>query len=224
LAFPTGKAPHPLLPRGGAHNRKNRTSLHLTESQCGMLIRASMAAWEAGRPLNRFITGAWEVGGIDKRDSVKATGDFITLAREWLRERGQPMPWVWVQEYGRNNGAHCHILLHIPPDLDPLFRSKPRQWARKLLGGVYVPSVIDTRPLRFARSCALMPDAYEAELLGRLHYMLKCAPTALEGPLDMIGNSPARWGQSGLVYGKRAAAWQGWQRSSLSRDEPKKAG
>jgi len=210
-----------LLPWGGARNRKDRKSLCLTERQAQRLIDGAMSAWGDGKPLNRFISGAWEVGGISPCDSVAATSRFITLAREWLRERGYDMPWIWVQECGSRSGAHCHILMHVPPALDPLFRSKPRQWAGKVLGGSYVPKVINTRRLLYASSSALMRSAYYAELMGRLHYMLKCTPAALEGPLGMNGASVAAWGQSGLVYGKRAAVWQGtreyaeWARDML---------
>jgi hypothetical protein len=210
-----------LLPWGGPRNSKDRASEHLTASQCQMLIDASMTAWTMGRPFNRFITGAWQVGGVEACDSVTATGAFISLAREWLRERGHPMPWVWVQEFGRIKGAHCHILLHVPPDICPLFRGKPRQWARKVIGGHYVSGVIDSRRFQFSYSTQLFPDAYRAELLGRLHYMLKCAPAALESDLGMIGASTAPWGQAGLVQGKRAAAWQGW-RSFCGQSNDKK--
>jgi len=211
--MPAGKAVKPLLPRGGARNRKDRQSLHLTGAQCRMLIGASEAALVKGWPFNRFITGAWQVGGIDARESVAATGALIALAREWMRERGYSMPWVWVQETGRIKGAHCHILLHVPPALAPLFRGKPRQWARKIIGGGYVAGVIDSRRFQFGHSIDLFPNSYEAELLGRLHYMMKCAPAEQEGVLGMTGAGHADWGQSGLVYGKRAAAWQGWRQS-----------
>jgi len=208
----TNKAGKRLLPQGGARNSKARTSLHLTEAQCRTLIGASEAAMAMGRPFNRFITGAWQRGGIAPQDSVAATGAFISLAREWMRERGHPMPWVWVQEVGRKRLAHCHILLHVPPELDPLFRGKPREWARKVIGGGYVSGVIDSRRFQFHRSIAHFAEAYHAELMGRLHYMLKCAPAALQGPLGLIGAGVVEWGRSDLVCGKRAAAWQGWGR------------
>ncbi|MDP3908232.1 MAG: hypothetical protein Q8Q53_13585 [Novosphingobium sp.] len=38
-------------------------------------------------------------------------------------------------------------------------------------------------------------------------------PAALEGRLGMIGQGPKPWGQPSLVYGKRLAIWQGWQRA-----------
>jgi hypothetical protein len=206
-----------LLPRGGAHNRADRQSQHLTQGQCERVIEASLAACAAGAPLNRFITGAWQRGGIDAKDSVRATGAFITLAREWMRAKGYPMPWVWVQECSKGSGAHCHILLHVPPVLDPLFSRQPQKWARVVLGGDYTRGVIDCRRFSYDDASGLLSDAYQGELLSRLHYMLKCAPPDAEVALDMTGASTAPWGQSGLVYGKRAAAWQRWRKSQIPK-------
>ena len=198
----------PALKRGGARNNAERQSWTLTERDCRKLIAASRAALAAGLPFNRFITCLWERGGIDRKASVRATGLFVRLAREWLGARGSAMPWVWVQEWGEVNGAHCHILLHVPQELDPLFRPMPRRWASKVLGGRYVHKVIKRDRLRFRRVTGSNPAAYEAELMGKLHYMLKCTSVALEGDLDMAGRGHVDWGQSCLIYGKRAAAWQ----------------
>jgi hypothetical protein len=203
------KQPKPLLKRGGARLRSDRSTQNLTEAQCRKIITVTNSAWAAGSPFNRFITVAWELGGIDSKASVAATGQFITMAREWLLARGHPMPWVWVREWGPKFGAHCHILLHVPPDLDPLFRSMPKRWAKKFLGGAYVAGVVQSQRLYPPTSATADPAAYEAQLLGKVHYMLKCAPAILEGKLGMIGMGEKPWGQSCRVYGKRAGVWQG---------------
>jgi hypothetical protein len=160
-------------------------------------------------PFNRFITLAWELGGIAPDRSVGATGDFIKLAREWMNERHYPMPWAGVQERGPKLGAHCHILLHVPLDVAPLFSPMPKRWARKLLGGKYFKGVVDTTKLSLADAPHALPAAYEAEVLGRVHYMLKCAPAALEGPLGMVGRGaqglgpimPGLWQARGRLAG-----------------------
>ena len=198
----------PALKRGGARNSAERQSWQLTAHDCRKLIAASREALAAGLPFNRFITCLWERGGIDRKASVRATGRFVRLAREWLSARGSAMPWVWVQEFGDVNGAHCHILLHVPPKFDPLFRPMPRRWVSRVLGGRYAPGVLQSQSLRTRPGAASNRVAYEAELMGKLHYMLKCAPAALEGDLDMAGRGHVDWGQSCLIYGKRAAAWQ----------------
>lgn len=197
------------LKRGGSRLRADRFTLQLTEAQCRMVIGASMTAWAAGLPFNRFITVAWGLGGIDPKASVAATGAFIKLARDWLHDRGHPVRWTWVQEYGPKYGAHCHLLLHVPAELEELFRPMPKRWARKVLGGVYVARVMQSQRLGMAMSAEANSAAYEAQLLGKVHYMLKCAPAALEAPLGMTGRGHKPWGQSCLVYGKRAGAWQG---------------
>ena len=200
------------LKRGGPRRKAGQRSEQLTEADCRKVLGATEAAWAVGRPLNRFITLAWELGGIDPAQSVAATGAFIKLAREWMGERGFPMPWVWVQETGPTLGAHCHALLHVPPEIAPLFRPMPRRWAHKVLGGVYFAGVVDSQRISSADACNALPAAYEAEVIGKVHYMLKCAPAALEGPLGMIGRGYRDWEQSCPVYGKRAGVWQGWKK------------
>lgn len=208
LANGTGQR---LLKRGGACNRADRASWQLTRQHCEDLLGASAAAARAGRPLNRFITVAWGKAGLAPQDSVTATGEFIRLAREWHRARGHPMPWCWVQEHGPVFRAHCHLLLHVPAELEPLFRPMPTRWAKKVLAGRYVAGVMRSERLASAYAREGLAGTYRAELLGKLHYMMKCAPAALEGPLGMTGMGYKDWGQSCPVLGKRAGTWQGWK-------------
>lgn len=203
------------LKRGGARNRASRRSWKLREGDCRKLIEASLAAWQAGMPLNRFITIAWGRGGISADQAVEATGQFIRLAREWMRARGCPMPWAWVQEGSQRFGQHAHILLHVPPHLAPLLRSMPLRWTKAILPGRYVASVLQTQRLK--RSGEVHEDAYETELLGKVHYMLKAAPIELEAVVGMPGCGPRPWGQFCLVTGKRVGVWQGWKAAACKR-------
>jgi hypothetical protein len=66
-----------MLPQGGARNRPDRLSEQLTERHCRQLIEAAGTAWAAGTPFNRFVTLAFGKSGIDARDCVVATGDWI---------------------------------------------------------------------------------------------------------------------------------------------------
>lgn len=202
-----------LLQRGGAHNRRNRESWQLSERDCRKLIGASEAAFAAGMPLNRFVTIAWGKGGICAEGSVAATGDFVRRARDWLGGHGHSMPWVWVQECGERFGQHCHMLLQVAPELDNLFRPMPLRWVKAIVPSHYETGTLQCQKLAAARSAQNNPAAYEAQLQGKLHYMLKCAPERLEGPLSMIGWGMKPWGQSCRVYGKRAGVWQGWEGS-----------
>ena len=204
-----------MLRRGGAHNRADRQSWQLTETNCRNLIEAAGIAWAAGTPFNRFATLAFGKSEIDARDCVAATGDFIKLARDWFASHGLPLPWAWVQEWGPINLAHCHILFHVPPALAPLFRGRPKVWAAKVIakyGGCYAKGTTDCPKIPFSASPDQYPDAYCAALVFKVHYMLKCAPAGLEVRLGMAGRGPKPWGQSCTVFGKRLAVWQGWQR------------
>lgn len=201
--------PSNKLKRGGARNHATRRSSQLREGDCRKLIGASLAAWGAGMPLNRFITIAWGRSGIPADEAVQATGHFVRLAREWMRVRGYSMPWAWVQEGSNRFGQHAHILLHVPPHLAPLFRAMPLRWTKGILPGNYVPGVIQTQRLKSAGSTPEV--AYGAELMGKVHYMLKCAPIELEAAMGMIGCGRKEWGQSCLVVGKRLGVWQGWK-------------
>ena len=203
---------HPARPRllkhGGARNRRDRLSTQLTEHDCRKLLTASEAAFAAGMPLNRFITIAWGKSGIDAQQSVAATGEFVKRAREWLAGHGYGMPWCWVQEHGAKFGQHCHLLLHVDQVMDDLFRTMPLRWVKDIIPHCYERKTIDSQKLSAARSAQNNPAAYEAQILGKLHYMMKTAPETLEGPLGLTGWGHKPWGQSCLVYGKRAGVWQ----------------
>ena len=196
------------LKRGGARNRADRTSWQLSERQCRLLLKRSEDAWLAGLPLNRFITLAWGKAALEGPDATKANGGFIRIAREWMRWHGHPMPWVWVQETGDIFGQHAHILLHVPPELDLLFRPMPLRWAKSLLKGAYVAGTVQSQRLGSAYTSNANPALYRAVLLGKLNYMMKCAPEPLEAKLGLAGWGHKPWGQSSKVVGKRAGAWQ----------------
>lgn len=200
--------PRPGLSRGGSRNRRERISWQLSAHDCRKLIAGADAAWDRGMPFTRFITWAWELGGIAPTETGRVTGQFIDLARDWLAARGHRLPWAWTRETGNTYGAHAHGLLSVPVELDPLFRPMPRRWAKHLLGGVYVPGVVKCESLYFRKAAFSNPDAYWAQVQGKLHYMLKCAPAELEAELGTTGWGEVPWGQRCKVQGKRAGVWQ----------------
>jgi len=200
--------PPARLKRGGARNRRDRVSWQLDERQCRKVIDRSFDAWDAGQPLTRFITLAWGWAGIDAERAVWATGEFIDRAREWMRHHGHPMPWVWVQETGDTFGQHAHILLHVPAELADLFRPMPRRWAKAILAGRYVGKTVQSQRLAGSSAIAANPARYRAALLGKLHYLLKCAPAPLEFALELHGWGNKPWAQRTRVIGKRAGVWQ----------------
>lgn len=201
------------MKRGGARNRGDRTSERLTEKHCRDLINAAEAAWQAGQPLNRFMTIHWQKGGIDARGCVIATGAFVKLASDWAARHGYRLGWLWVQEWGHGYGAHVHLLMHVPRVLNPLFRPMPLRWVKSILPGAYVKGVHKSETIRGAGSAQANPNAYWRELDGKLHYVMKAAPPELEAKLDMQGRGRKKWGRYCMVYGKRAAQAQ-WLRNA----------
>lgn len=198
----------PRLRRGGARNRADRITQQLSAHDCGKVLSGAQAAWDCGAPLTRFITLAWEHGGADPRDCVKLTGQFIAMAHDWLAARGHPMAWVWTQEAGQKYGAHAHALFHVPKELDSLFRTMPCRWAKHVLGGHYRARTVKCEALQYRAAAYTNPPLYWAKVNGKLHYMLKCAPAELEGPLGLTGWGHENWGKCCKVYGKRAGVWQ----------------
>jgi hypothetical protein len=80
----------------------------------------------------------------------------------------------------------------------------PLRWTKQLLPAAYISGVLKCQKLGFANYAL----AREAEVMGKVHYMLKCAPAALEAKLCMTGRGYTKWGKSGIVHGKRLAHWQ----------------
>lgn len=208
--------PHAFrLRRGGPHNQPHRITWQLTEHDCRKLLRASDAAWDAGAPFTRFATFAWQLGGFDPRHCAAMTARFLDLLRDWLAYRGYPLAWAWVQECGPVLGAHCHVLFHVPWELDEEFRPWPLRWVKALLGRPYTKGVLDCQSLYGRKAAYTNPEFYRATLRCKLHYMMKCAPAPLEAKLGMCDWGEKPWGQSGQTFGKRAGVWQWKGREAL---------
>lgn len=200
--------------RGGARHDRNRLSYVITERQCRDLFDAVDVASRLGRPFNRWITIAWGRNGIDSRDNRKLTGQWIKLAGDWLRRRGERLVWAYVQEASDRNGAHVHILLHVPPLFDPIWRPFPSRWITQLLGKRPQRDTLQCQRIAAGDGTMAGDAAYDAAVLGKAHYMLKAAPKALETALgvEWVGRKP--WGVPCAVYGVRLSIWQGWKRDA----------
>lgn len=197
-----------LFPRGGARRFRGEVSTSLTLRQCRSVIDGAARASAAGQPFNRFITLLWERGGLAGADATDATRAFVKLASDWMRLRGHRLCWAYVHEWGAKNGAHAHVLLHVPPDLQSAFRLMPRRWTTSILPGRYVAGVVDSIIIPGAHTPDDVSwDLYGHSLTARIHYMLKAAPLELESELGVSAWGRSRWGQSSRVFGKRAGAW-----------------
>lgn len=187
--------------RGGARNRSDRTSDGLTTKQIANLIAAaSMAGW-IGLPLNRFITIHWEAAGVPLEDMAKATGRFIALLTGWLRRRGFGTAWLWVHENGNGMGGHCHLLVHVSPDLVVDLPGAQKRWLRKITSTPYRAKAIKSQPVGGRLGLeAINPDLHVANLETVISYVVKQSVAAAVA---------ARFHQpGGRVIGKRCGTSQ----------------
>lgn len=159
--------------RGGARNKADRISEALSAARVEILFRAAWAAIRIGLPLNRHVTIHWERLGVPDRRAAKATGDFLRLVRDWLRQRGLKTSWVWVRENGQGKGSHVHIALHVPSQAPWTF-GRLRSWLERVAAGPYVVrSIMTTRIAGRADAASRSPELYEHNLSGLLGYMTK---------------------------------------------------
>lgn len=199
----------PLFPHGGARRRPGERSDTLDAQQCRALIDSAARAAQSGRSFNRFITILWERGALADADATAATRSFIKLASDWFRQHGERLCWAYVHEWGKQNGAHVHILLHVPKSLDRKFRGKPLRWTKAILPINYKKGILDTTQVIGGNA----PDDVSWDLYGhsieaRIHYMLKAAPPYLEKEVGVLGWGRANWGQTSRIFGKRLGVWQ----------------
>lgn len=173
--------------RGGARNRADRVSTEIPPARVEILLRAAEAAIRIGLPLNRHVTIHWERLGVPDAHGARATGGFLRLFRDWLRQRRLKTAWVWVRENGQGKGSHVHIALHVPPHAPWTF-SRLKAWLERIADAPYVVrSIRTTRIAGRADAAWRAPERYAHNLSGLLAYMTK-----------------QRGNQCGLIIGKRS--------------------
>jgi hypothetical protein len=145
----------------------------LTPAQTDNVTRACHYALRIGLPLNRSVTINWQAGGV--QDSVRASGRFLKLTRDWLHRRGSGFAYVWVRESGSRVGEHVHILLHVPAGLARRLSELQRRWL-KASGARLVKGLIKSRPVgrSYAASVSGVSDpCYLRNLSVALSYLCK---------------------------------------------------
>lgn len=199
-----------LLPHGGDRRTGDgeRSTLQLTENQARRIIDNVEKAANGPMPYNRFVTIAWGKSHIADLDNRKVTESWLRKAKRWARSRGYSLPYIGVQEWGKVNGAHVHLLIHIPHEYLAEYGQMKLgfNWAKKTLDGPYVRETFDARPLYPPRHETDSYELYMLNLLSTAHYIMKCSPAALEAKLDMTyyrGKNHLSWGQESRCYGKR---------------------
>lgn len=193
----------PAIPAGwgGARNRADRTSDHLTRQQCDMLMAAARRSAHMGCPFNRHWTVHYEKAGIAEHDGARFVGRLLKLAGDHARRKIGPFTAVWVRESGEGKGGHVHILMHLPARID--LRGKTRRWVR-LAGGKNTTRVSRVRPIGGSLQCADSDSEHYRHSVGKvLSYVLKGASRDVGAALGL-----ERCGERGLIVGKRCGRTQ----------------
>lgn len=211
----------PLLPHGGRRVAKAVTAT-LSKSQVRAVIGGASRSIALGVPLNRFVTVHWGALSVSERNSFKATQELLRRARDWLRDHGASVAWVWVRETSPQEpekGAHVHWLLHVPERLREAFLRRLRGWvlvsARQ--GVRYRAGAVHSRPVGDLGSEKRSPEAHRANLRAVVAYMVKgmaahdskIAAEGLSGIWAGVGVEPPKAKSGGLVSGRRAGASRG---------------
>lgn len=184
---------------GGARNRADKSSWHLSRKQCLDLIDAGDFAETIGLRFNRHWSIHYAKAGIAERDAMRFIGHLLKLAGDCARRHSGQLAAIWVREGGEGKGGHVHILLHLPPGLS--LKGRTRKWIG-VAGGRCVRRVSRVRPVAGSVSAATHGGAYYRQNVGNVRrYLLKNVEETMGVRLGLILR-----GQSGLVIGKRC----GW--------------
>lgn len=186
---------------GGSRNRADRESWYLTTSQCRKLVAAAGVATKIGLAFNRHWTVHYERAGIAERNGARFVGHLLKLVSAQARRAGGELAAVWVRENGDGKGGHVHILMHLPAGMS--LRNRTRRWI-ECAGGTYKRNVSKVRTIgRSIGACSRSEGDYSANLDAALAYLLKGAGAPVAESLGLI-----RWGEGGLVIGKRCGTTQ----------------
>ena len=179
------------------------------------MIEAAFVALDVGRPLNRWITINWALGGLHGCEGPQATVAFLKRYRDWMRHHGERASWVYSHETGSFYGIHVHLLLHVPERLNEEFRRCPRRWSKAGSKKGYVAKTVRTRKIAIQQKCDdINEQVYILWLKSKLHYMLKAASKRTEADLDVREWSRVNWGSESDVRGKRYGWWQRWDKGA----------
>lgn len=184
---------------GGARNRADRESWHLSLQQCEGIIAATKRAEQIGLPFNRHWTVHYERAGISEIDGARFVGHLRRLVKEYVRRNGGQFAAVWVRENGDGRGGHVHILMHLPAGLT--LRNRTRRWI-VAAGGKWRAKVSKVRSIgRSLQSCNRPGSDYGVNLEAVLAYVLKGASKAAGVVIGL-----RLVDERGRIVGKRA----GW--------------
>jgi len=191
---------------GGARNRADRESWHLSYGQVKKLLMAARVAELTGLRFNRHWTVHYERAGIAECDGARFIGHLLKLASAQARRDGGQMAAIWVRENGEGKGGHVHIMLHLPAGTH--LRNRTRRWI-VAAGGKYRARVSRVNSIGGRLSFAelggdpMSDQHYRANAEAVLRYLLKYGNVGAGEALGL-----ARFGEAGKVIGKRCGFTQ----------------
>ena len=176
-------------------------------------MAAAVFTAQEHRPLNRHTTIHFEAAGIDQ--PVRAIGQYLKLAGDWLRTRGQPFAYIWVRESGDRKGEHVHILMHVPPQMAKQFARRERGW-RKRIGARPALGAFRSTPVgrsyRHGEVGIQFGESYCDHLNEIVAYLVKGAEPVAVKALGHVRAEPG-----GELWGKRTGTSENIGRAARSR-------
>lgn len=177
-------------------NRRYRETTHPTDDQIFKIAAAAIAAFNAGYPLNLFITIQFYVAGLGPFEAQDARQRYLKHVGDWLRKVAHvPSCYVYVFENNPGGGLHVHILLHVPKTKLKQFHGRRQSWA-KASGIPNKSCVFRSEPVGGSNDPS--SKEYWRQLSWLVGYFSK--GRAPGGPTD-FGPKPR---DQGIVIGKRA--------------------
>ena len=152
---------------------------------------------------NLFVTVSWHLADDGKNDVGARIRSILRLTAQFLRSKGEPMVWVYVQEVSDRKQVHWHWVVFVPWHLQVRFKARVASWLAAQAVSDVLPGAVFIKPVWLMQ--------------GLKHYLMK------DGTDDVrekywVPDHMARSG--GIVEGKRVAISQTLCASSRNRDGP----
>lgn len=155
-----------------------RVSHHIRSRSASRFFKAAKHAQSHGRPFNRHVTLNLSHTSCSTARASKAAAEIFAKYTRWLAHQSQKAIACGRPGYGRptyqavieapNGIHHIHWLVHVPPEVDDLFRAKVPKWLVKVCGPVHKhEGAIDighiTTVMALSRYCMKGVDPYQAK-------------------------------------------------------------
>lgn len=126
-----------------------RKSHHIRSRSASHFFKAAAHASSHGRPLNLFVTLNLSHTGLSAASTSPALAEICSKFTRWLSYQSQKAVQQGFADYGRptyeavieapNGIHHIHWLVHVPDDLQDLFKCTLPKWFSKVCGNVTKP-------------------------------------------------------------------------------------